>query len=988
MKRILYGVILTVISVVAIPAHADFITVTSLNDTGVGSLRNALVTAQQGDIIQFDPTLYGSTITLASPLVYNQSVRINGDIDGDYLPDITVRNPGGSIFDIGSTATYLAIDGLIMRDATNLVTATSSAGFAGGYVHIQNSSIESIYSANAQGAILPNNFPATGTVSVTIDRTNIENVGFTDFTKYAIFGQQNDNNILNLLFKNSYFGSYSGSNVHPVFGLGLGSTTGTALVRLENSTFDSYNSSYGLFGYGASERDLEVFVRNSIFHNGNVAIANPNIENTRMEIRDTAFANITQDSLVGTGSLLTSGGYNALTQAVAVWAGAATDYVGVSLAAMELLPVAFTGFNQAKAFTLGMTSFLIDKGSTAGNPVFLYFQDVIGSYRSYGARSDIGPVEYSPDFAPYLLRFDSDAQYAVSGVPVIVDSGQDSNAIITIGVQDGAGVIGGYITVGPGQLPYYGLDAGDTLSLNTSGTVTLTAGMTNGSIVRVLGVDYGTLDNVTPTGFTIKLDQANIYSPEISSMIRNIQFVGSTVPGHRTISVTVSDGFTESNPAMADILVTSQPYADLNAGLSGLNNSITYTVDGTNTAANVFDPATAIINTPSLITEVVVTNTNPQVLDSLTINPASVPVGITVTQTANSLTFTSAGMSAAAFETVLQNITFSTTSANQTTRSISVSVQNSMGMTGITSYGSVIIQLASVPSISITPLPSGTSVTEGSGSGGFTITLGTVPTGNVVIQCSAGPQIAFVSNSAIIPAGQTTSSIQYFAVDDTTVEAPTTETISCSVTSAPSDPTYFLSAISDTLISVNDNDAAPSSGSSSSGSSPRRGCTDPDAINYNPRARVDNGSCRYDQNQITNPTPVVPPVANNQLMYTGENPAPTVDSCDYFDQYLKKGARDGYKNVTQVSRMQKFLNEYMDVDLLVDGVFGTRTLWAVEFFQSRESSYILSPWRERIADSSPTGFWYKTTTKRANQIVGCEQQPVFLEEVGGTGYWY
>src|SRR3954464_5874507 len=64
---------------IAISAHATTITVTNTNDSGPGSLRQALVDSQEGDTIDFDASLKGQTISLTSAeLVINKSITISG----------------------------------------------------------------------------------------------------------------------------------------------------------------------------------------------------------------------------------------------------------------------------------------------------------------------------------------------------------------------------------------------------------------------------------------------------------------------------------------------------------------------------------------------------------------------------------------------------------------------------------------------------------------------------------------------------------------------------------------------------------------------------------------------------------------------------------------------------------------------------------------------------------------------------------------------
>ncbi|WP_419621559.1 choice-of-anchor Q domain-containing protein, partial [Thiolapillus sp.] len=59
-------------------------------DHGPHTLRAAIATAASGDRITFAPWLYGKTIRLDSQITINKNLRIEGDIDGDRRPDITL----------------------------------------------------------------------------------------------------------------------------------------------------------------------------------------------------------------------------------------------------------------------------------------------------------------------------------------------------------------------------------------------------------------------------------------------------------------------------------------------------------------------------------------------------------------------------------------------------------------------------------------------------------------------------------------------------------------------------------------------------------------------------------------------------------------------------------------------------------------------------------------------------------------------------------
>ena len=90
-------------------AQAATITVTNTNDSGAGSLRQALADANNGDTINFDSSLNGQTITLINgELLVNKSVTINGP----GASNLTVRSDGvGRVFHVtgGVSATIAGL---------------------------------------------------------------------------------------------------------------------------------------------------------------------------------------------------------------------------------------------------------------------------------------------------------------------------------------------------------------------------------------------------------------------------------------------------------------------------------------------------------------------------------------------------------------------------------------------------------------------------------------------------------------------------------------------------------------------------------------------------------------------------------------------------------------------------------------------------------------------------------------------------------------
>src|SRR5436190_6839101 len=93
-------------------ASADTITVINTNDSGPGSLRQALVKANDGDIINFDSSLNGQRITLISgELIVDKDVTISGPgakklaVDGNAQSRVFDVNPGKTVTIDGLTVT-------------------------------------------------------------------------------------------------------------------------------------------------------------------------------------------------------------------------------------------------------------------------------------------------------------------------------------------------------------------------------------------------------------------------------------------------------------------------------------------------------------------------------------------------------------------------------------------------------------------------------------------------------------------------------------------------------------------------------------------------------------------------------------------------------------------------------------------------------------------------------------------------------------------
>lgn len=135
--------------------------------------------------------------------------------------------------------------------------------------------------------------------------------------------------------------------------------------------------------------------------------------------------------------------------------------------------------------------------------------------------------------------------------------------------------------------------------------------------------------------------------------------------------------------------------------------------------------------------------------------------------------------------------------------------------------------------------------------------------------------------------------------------------------------------------------------------------------------------------------PLVPDVAVSNTTFVAavastDTEVSVVDSDDnndetcgiYLHDYLRFG---GDNDVDEVKKLQKFLNEFQDADLSVNGEFDEDTLKAVKEFQSENAEEILAPWVKagRLDTLDAAGFVYKTTQHFINKHE-CPNLPLAL----------
>lgn len=83
----------------------------------------------------------------------------------------------------------------------------------------------------------------------------------------------------------------------------------------------------------------------------------------------------------------------------------------------------------------------------------------------------------------------------------------------------------------------------------------------------------------------------------------------------------------------------------------------------------------------------------------------------------------------------------------------------------------------------------------------------------------------------------------------------------------------------------------------------------------------------------------------------------------YLNEYIIKGSTKN--NIAEVTKLQTFLNNYMNAGLTVNGVYDAATIAALNAFQLKEWMLVLRPW----GITAPTGNTYQSTKHRINHIM-------------------
>lgn len=149
----------------------------------------------------------------------------------------------------------------------------------------------------------------------------------------------------------------------------------------------------------------------------------------------------------------------------------------------------------------------------------------------------------------------------------------------------------------------------------------------------------------------------------------------------------------------------------------------------------------------------------------------------------------------------------------------------------------------------------------------------------------------------------------------------------------------------------NGGETTPTATSNSTGGT-LLGCKDESATNYNSFASHRQNLCQYGE---------VEPYTQKQEI---GNSCPVINGYHFFGQ-----------THPEIRLIQSFLLSRGFYQGEVTGVFDKKTDDAVKSFQNKYAAEVLKPWGLKRA----TGWWYKTTNKKANELLGCQVREIEIK---------
>ena len=269
------GAAVTVVRAAVIPHTAPM--VTNTDDSGIGSLRQALADAQNGDVITFNisPTprpnapSIATVITLTSgELVINNDITLSGP-GADALT--IARDANASPFRILkiSSGHTVAIEGLTISGglAQGSFPANTGGGIYNDHSTVSvNSCVLNGNSASFGGAVFTNAL-SSGAAALALSNSTVSNNSAANSGGGIFSDGENFGNATLVVNNSTFSGNSANSFAGGIYNDGL---AGNAAVTITNSTFTGNSASSGgaIYMDGSNAGNAKLDIGNSIFNAG------------------------------------------------------------------------------------------------------------------------------------------------------------------------------------------------------------------------------------------------------------------------------------------------------------------------------------------------------------------------------------------------------------------------------------------------------------------------------------------------------------------------------------------------------------------------------------------------------------------------------------------------------------------------------------------------------------------------------------------------
>ena len=296
------------------PSASTTVTVTTstsvvinTNDSGAGSLRQAIIDVCDGGTITFDPGLSGQTITLTTgELAINKNLTIQG-LGANLLTVSRISAPDFRIFTINSGQT-VTISGLTISNgnAVGGPGANSGGGILNSGTLTLIDSVVSGNNASAAGGGISN----AGTV--TVNNTTVS--GNTAPSGAGIRSGITLSGTVNLTLNNSIVSGNNGNGLGAGIFNGSGSGSSAANLTINNSTIagniNAGSSGGGIYNAAIFGNAVSTLIINNSTISGNSADSGGGIYHISSGVGSTAIATITNTTIAAnnSGSASDSGG--------------------------------------------------------------------------------------------------------------------------------------------------------------------------------------------------------------------------------------------------------------------------------------------------------------------------------------------------------------------------------------------------------------------------------------------------------------------------------------------------------------------------------------------------------------------------------------------------------------------------------------------------------------------------------------------------------